>query len=67
MFVPIISKNRNNIRKKLIENNIYCPIHWTSFNNSNNEIYANELSLICDQRYAKEDMELEVKIVFENI
>lgn len=67
LFVPIISKNRDNIRKKLIENNIYCPIHWTSFNNSNNEIYANELSLICDQRYAKEDMELEVKIVFENI
>lgn len=67
LFVPIILKNRDNIRKKLIKNNIFCPVHWPKFNNSNNELYANELSLICDQRYTKEDMQREVKILFENI
>ena len=67
LFVPIISKSRDNIRKKLIKNNIYCPIHWPNFNYSNNEIYTNELSLICDQRYNEEDMKKEIKIIFENI
>lgn len=67
IFVPIILKNRNYIRTKLIENGIYCPIHWPKFNNSSNELYDKELSLICDQRYNEEDIKREVKIIFENI
>lgn len=67
LYVPIISIKRDDIRKKLIKNKIYCPIHWPNFNNSNNEIYKNELSLICDQRYDEEDMKREAKIIFENI
>ena len=67
IFVPIILKNRDYIRKKLIDNKIYCPIHWPNFNNFKNKIYANELSLICDQRYDEEDMKRVVKIIFENI
>ena len=67
IFVPIILKKRDYIRKKLIDNNIYCPIHWSNFDNFRNNIYANELSLICDQRYDENDMKREVKIILENI
>ena len=56
LFVPITLDNRDNIRKQLIDNNIYLPIHWPNFNNFNNKIYKVELSLICDQRYSKNDI-----------
>ena len=64
LFVPVFfetSEQRNAIRKKLIEAQIYCPIHWpkpaqipTDF--AVNRIYDTELSLICDQRYDINDM-----------
>lgn len=56
LFVPIILNNRDDVRKKLINDNIYCPIHWTKFNNSSNELYEKELSLICDQRYNEKNI-----------
>ena len=56
LFVPILLSNRDNIRKKLIEKSIYCPIHWPNFNNFENKIYDKELSLICDQRYREKDI-----------
>jgi dTDP-4-amino-4,6-dideoxygalactose transaminase len=64
LFVPVFfetTEQRNAIRKKLIEAQIYCPIHWpkpaqipTDF--AVNRIYNTELSLICDQRYDINDM-----------
>ena len=64
LFVPILfstKEQRDTIRKRLIENQIYCPVHWpkpqqipTSYRA--NEIYELELSLICDQRYGVEEM-----------
>lgn len=57
LFVPIIIDNRDAIRKKLIDNNIYLPIHWPNKNHLNNRIYRVELSLINDQRYSLEDIE----------
>ncbi len=58
LFVPILYKHRDNLRKELINNRIYCPIHWPCVNEMNNSIiYANELSLICDQRYTSEDIQ----------
>lgn len=56
IFVPIIINNRDIKRKKLIDNNIYCPVHWPTFSESNNKIYDFELSLICDQRYRSNDI-----------
>lgn len=59
IFVPIIVKNnkRDIFHKKLIENKIYCPIHWPKPNTiCNSNLYDNELSLICDQRYSDLDM-----------
>ena len=58
LFVPIIlSDNRDKVRRHLIQNNIYCPIHWPHPNaECESNIYDMELSLICDQRYGEEDM-----------
>lgn len=63
MFVPIVvpGDNRNKLRKYLIKNEIFCPVHWplSSYHRINeNELflYNNELSLVCDQRYTREDM-----------
>ncbi len=65
LFVPILlstEEQRDTIRKRLIESQIYCPVHWpkpqqipTTYRA--NEIYERELSLICDQRYGVEEMQ----------
>ena len=65
LFVPIILKDRDKLKEKLIKNNIYCPIHWPNFNQSNNKIYELELSLICDQRYNSKDIEKYIKKLIE--
>ena len=61
LFVPILvsAKKRENLRKYLIEKNIYCPIHWpkTSLQIMHSDLYDKEISLICDQRYTVSDMD----------
>lgn len=61
MFVPILVDPlvRNDLRQELINERIYCPIHWpvSSLHGECNELYDMELSLICDQRYGIADME----------
>lgn len=64
LFVPIFLNNekRNRLRQFLIENDIYCPVHWGvselhRLNSKTREIYDMELSIICDQRYDLSDME----------
>lgn len=71
LFVPVLfesQEKRDYVRKKLIEQQIYCPIHWpqperipASF--YVNEIVNRELSLICDQRYGLEEMKLEIDTI----
>ncbi|MBQ0036863.1 MAG: hypothetical protein KBT35_08115 [Firmicutes bacterium] len=63
LYFPIIVPNgeKENLRKYLVQKNIYCPTHWqlTNLHNISDKakyIYDNELSLICDQRYSVEDM-----------
>ena len=63
LFVPIClpEEKRNALRKFLIENKIYCPIHWPIskhhiLTSEQTKIYQQELSLICDQRYGLEEM-----------
>lgn len=71
LFVPIFfetPKQRTAVRKKLIEAQIYCPIHWPKpvmipVNLEANKIYDTELSLICDQRYGLTDMERMVALI----
>ena len=71
LFVPIFfdtTEQRNAVRKKLIEAQIYCPIHWPKptlipVDFEANKIYDTELSLICDQRYDLAEMERMVTLI----
>lgn len=63
LFVPIFLDNikRNELRKHLIEKNIYCPVHWEiseyhKLKVETKKIYDTELSIVCDQRYDLSDM-----------
>lgn len=66
LFVPIIIENqrRDAVRKRLIENAVFCPVHWPKPKaNCDSNLYSMELSLICDQRYEEEDMHRIVNIL----
>lgn len=65
LFVPIIIKNnRDIILRHLIDNKIYCPIHWPRPNaQSKSNLYDLELSLICDQRYSQNEMEKIISVL----
>lgn len=70
MFVPVLVPNgkRNSLRYHLISNGIYCPIHWPisefhKLNKNTADIFQNEISLVCDQRYNEEDMVRMVKVI----
>ncbi len=63
MFVPILvpHEKRDELQGYLIQHEIYCPVHWPvskyhKLKGRESEIYQNELSIICDQRYTEEDM-----------
>lgn len=58
LFLPIFMKteDRDALRKHLISKGIYCPIHWPEVMGAEAGVRVNELSLICDQRYAEGDM-----------
>jgi len=61
LFVPIIVPHgkRNELRQYLINNDIYCPVHWPISEQHrfhNKSLYYNSLSLVCDQRYELSDM-----------
>ncbi len=66
LFVPIMLKKeiRNDLRKYLIDNQVYLPIHWPSEVNKNN-VVEQELSLICDQRYTKVQIETYINKILE--
>ena len=71
LFVPVLFENeeqRNAVRKGLIDNKIYCPIHWprpSSIPTDHlvNDIVNRELSLICDQRYGLEEIKREIETI----
>ena len=63
LFVPvwIQADIRNDLRRYLIEHDIYCPVHWPLsylhvISDEAKQLYQSELSLVCDQRYDHFDM-----------
>lgn len=67
---PILIKKRDEIRIKMREENIYCPVHWDILNESwaveyvdSRYISKNIITLPIDQRYDLDDMDR----VIENI
>lgn len=75
LFVPVLfesKEQRDFVRKKLIEQQIYCPVHWPQPEQipadfQVNDIVSRELSLICDQRYGLNEMKRIIKIIHQNI
>lgn len=70
LFVPIRVPNgkRDSLRRFLIDKEIYCPVHWPvseyhRIDSRSEDIYRNELSLICDQRYDEKDMNRMIKTI----
>lgn len=67
---PLYIDNAENLRKKLIDNNIFVPVLWPNVIKDNKSINAydfakNILPLPCDQRYGIEEMDKIIKIVKE--
>lgn len=61
LFVPIWLDDRNTVRKRMFQHEVFCPVHWPLEGLSlkkGAEMAQHELSLIVDQRYSKEDMDL---------
>lgn len=70
LFVPVClpKEKRDALRKTLISQAVYCPVHWplSPYHTAGTEtckLYETELSLVCDQRYTVEDMERIIRIV----
>lgn len=65
LFVPVLmeTEKRDSLRKYLIGRGIYCPVHWPEVMGATVGIRANELSLICDQRYSVGDMKAIVETI----
>lgn len=72
LFVPVLVDPaiRADLRRFLIQNQVYCPIHWPDAQTCGGAVlYASELSLLCDQRYTTEDVKKEMNLIkefFEN-
>ena len=62
LFVPVLVSPiiRDELRRYLINKEIYCPVHWPQTDQHDMEaarrLFEAELSLICDQRYDEHDM-----------
>ncbi len=64
LFVPVLVKDgrRDALRRALTGAQIYCPVHWPlapdleGISDRERSVYREELSLVCDQRYDREDM-----------
>ncbi len=70
LFIPIILKNRDVVRKAMFQKEIFCPIHWPleGLDLQRGRVMAeNELSLIIDQRYGRKEMDEIISVLKENI
>lgn len=66
LFIPIWLDNRNDVRKRMFANEIYCPVHWPLDGldvKKGKEMAEHELSLIVDQRYDKNDIVLIINLL----
>lgn len=60
LFVPIYLENRNEIRKRMFQKEVFCPVHWPLEGlplKKGAEMAQHELSLILDQRYGLKDID----------
>ena len=68
LFVPVLLKNRDEVRKAMFQKEIYCPVHWPLDRmeiKRGGQFSREELSLIIDQRYGRKDMDEIVSVLKE--
>lgn len=66
LFIPIILKNRDEVRKRMFQQEVFCPVHWPleGLELKRGKVMAEtELSLIIDQRYGQKEMELIIELL----
>ena len=58
LYVPIYVDKATliKIKEKIYLDKFYCPSHWP-IDSQINDLYEHELSIVCDQRYTKEQIE----------
>ncbi len=59
LFIPVLLPDRDKVRKRMFDSNIFCPVHWPVDSmpvKKGEELWKFELSLIIDQRYYLNDM-----------
>lgn len=70
LFIPVVLKNRDAVRKAMFKEEIFCPVHWPldGMNVKRGEqMSREELSLIIDQRYGRSDMDRLLSVLENNI
>lgn len=66
LFLPITLNNRDEVRRKMFEHEIFCPVHWPLEGMDvklGKELAKTELSLIVDQRYGEKEMDLILSLI----
>lgn len=66
LFIPIFIDERDELRKSFFSKEIFTPVHWPKTNdclNGDSNLYNQELSLICDQRYGEIDMMRQIDVI----
>lgn len=59
LFIPIVLNNRDKVRKRMFQQEIFCPVHWPleGMELGRGKVMAEtELSLIIDQRYGVKEL-----------
>ena len=66
LFVPIYLDNRDEVRRRMFQHEVFCPVHWPLDGmpiKKGAEMASHELSLIVDQRYEEKDMDLVLSLI----
>ena len=70
IFIPIVLKNSYLVRKAMFQQEIFCPVHWPleGMTVRRGELMSQtELSLIIDQRYGRNDMDIIIAVLKEHL
>lgn len=64
LYVPIYMNKEflKYLKEKIYLDEYYCPSHWP-IDSKINDLYKHELSLICDQRYSKKEIEDKISVI----
>lgn len=66
LFIPVVLNNRDEIRRRMFQHEVFCPVHWPLDGMSvkrGADMAKHELSLIVDQRYNKNDMDFMINLM----